>query len=162
MSIKKLLLLIPMFMMFVGLYYTPSDVYAYIPKDVVVADETAGVKAPPKVTSSDDDAIKVTVSGQTVSLSKQTAGKSFDEDGSTSKLFSELFERGKLVINVIAGLASLTFILLFIKQFIKLGASAANPQARASALTGLLWIGLAVMLSGSLTMFLALSFNAFK
>jgi hypothetical protein len=51
-------------------------------------------------------------------------------------------------------------IVLFIVQFMKLGASAGNPQARSQALTGVLWTGIAAALLGSVTIIVGFFYNA--
>mgnify|MGYP001164619204 FL=1 len=43
----------------------------------------------------------------------------------------------------VAGVGSITMVILFIKQFIKLGASSDNPVERSRALQGILWTGIA-------------------
>ena len=62
----------------------------------------------------------------------------------------------------IAGVAAVTMVLLFIFQFIKLGQSAGNPQARAQALTGVLWTGVAAAGLGAVAIITSLFYGAIK
>lgn len=80
-------------------------------------------------------------------------------DGTTSS-WNQLFSRFKGVIVGITGVGTLVMIVLFIVQFMKLGASAGNPQARSQALTGVLWTGIAAALLGSVTIIVGFFYNA--
>lgn len=62
----------------------------------------------------------------------------------------------------IAGVAAVTMVLLFIFQFIKLGQSAGNPQARSQALTGVLWTGVAAAGLGAVAIITSLFYGAIK
>ena len=62
----------------------------------------------------------------------------------------------------IAGVAAVTMVLLFIFQFIKLGQSAGNPQARAQALTGIMWTGVAAAGLGAVAIITSLFYGAIK
>jgi hypothetical protein len=62
----------------------------------------------------------------------------------------------------IAGVAAVTMVLLFIFQFIKLGQSAGNPQARAQALTGVMWTGVAAAGLGAVAIITSLFYGAIK
>lgn len=84
-------------------------------------------------------------------------------DGITSddtSAWNQLFSRFKGVIVGITGVGTLVMIVLFIVQFMKLGASAGNPQARSQALTGVLWTGIAAALLGSVTIIVGFFYNA--
>lgn len=61
----------------------------------------------------------------------------------------------------IAGIGAVTMIVLFIIQFLKLGASAGNPQARSQALVGVLWTGIAAAGLGAVTIIVGFFYNAF-
>ena len=74
--------------------------------------------------------------------------------------WNQLFSRFKGVIVGITGVGTLVMIVLFIIQFMKLGASAGNPQARSQALTGVLWTGIAAALLGSVTIIVGFFYNA--
>ena len=91
-----------------------------------------------------------------------TDGK-LEIDGITSddtSAWNQLFSRFKGVIVGITGVGTLVMIVLFIVQFMKLGASAGNPQARSQALTGVLWTGIAAALLGSVTIIVGFFYNA--
>lgn len=62
----------------------------------------------------------------------------------------------------IAGVGAVTMIVLFIVQFMKLGASAGNPQARSQALVGVLWTGIAAAGLGAVTLIVGFFFNSIK
>lgn len=95
----------------------------------------------------------------------------FDKDGNLEvtglgsaknkdQAWETLFEQYQGVIVGISGVGALTMIALFIIQFIKLGASAGNPQARSQALSGVLWTGLAATGLGGVTVFVGFFYNA--
>lgn len=67
----------------------------------------------------------------------------------------------KFVVGI-AGFAAVTMVFLFIKNFLKLGAVANNPQARSEALKGLLVTGIATALLGSVATITALFYNTLK
>ena len=84
-------------------------------------------------------------------------------DGITSddtSAWNQLFDRFKGVIVGLTGVGTLVMIVLFIVQFMKLGSSAGNPQARSQALTGVLWTGVAAALLGSVTIIVGFFYNA--
>lgn len=83
----------------------------------------------------------------------------FDSKDSDS-VWTELFEKYRGFIVGITGVGALTMIILFIVQFLKLGASAGNPQARSQALTGVLWTGIAAAGLGSVCIITAFFYNA--
>jgi hypothetical protein len=83
-------------------------------------------------------------------------GISSDDQSSWNQLFS----RFKGIIVALTGVGTLVMIVLFIIQFMKLGASAGNPQARSQALTGVLWTGVAAALLGSVTIIVGFFYNA--
>ena len=96
-------------------------------------------------------------------------GVSIDDDGGLvvdgingddKSAWNQLFSRIKGIIVGITGVGTLVMIVLFIIQFMKLGASAGNPQARSQALTGVLWTGIAAALLGSVTIIVGFFYNA--
>lgn len=91
---------------------------------------------------------------------------SFSTNGmsSTDKVsaWNHVFTEYKGIIVGISGVCTLTFILLFILNFIKLGQSAGNPQLRSQALTALLWTGIAAAGCGGFTLFVGFSTNLFR
>lgn len=98
---------------------------------------------------------------------------SLDEDGGTltvngldnkdGKGFWEtIFAKYKVIILGISGIATLTFVILFIINFVKLGASGDNPQARRAQITACLWTGIATALCGSIMIVVGMFWNALK
>lgn len=81
-------------------------------------------------------------------------------NGDDKSAWNQLFSRIKGIIVGITGVGTLVMIVLFIIQFMKLGASAGNPQARSQALTGVLWTGVAAALLGSVTIIVGFFYNA--
>jgi len=81
-----------------------------------------------------------------------SAKKSKDTDNA----WTHLFEKYKGFIVGVGGILTLTMLLLFIKNFMHLGVTSGNPQARQQVLTGLIITGLATAGLGSVTTFVAL------
>lgn len=97
-----------------------------------------------------------------VGVSMGTNGK-LEIDGISSddtSAWNSLFGRIKGIIVGLTGVGTLAMIVLFIIQFMKLGSSAGNPQARSQALTGVLWTGVAAALLGSVTIIVGFFYNA--
>jgi hypothetical protein len=84
------------------------------------------------------------------------------DSGNTSSTWNTIFKKYKVVILGFSGIATLTFVLLFIKNFISLGACSDNPQARRGAITGCLWTGIATALCGSIMLVVGLFWNGLK
>ena len=78
----------------------------------------------------------------------------------SSQAWGDLFTQYRGFIVGLSGVGAITMIALFIIQFIKLGASAGNPQARSQALAGVLWTGLAATGLGGVTIFVGFFYNA--
>lgn len=74
-------------------------------------------------------------------------------------VWNTLFSKGKGIIAGLTGVGTIVMIILFIIQFMKLGSSAGNPQARQQALTGVLWTGVAAALLGSVTIIVGFFYN---
>ena len=74
--------------------------------------------------------------------------------------WNHIFAKYKNVIVGISGIGAITMMALFIIQFMKLGASAGNPQARSQALTGVLWTGIAAALLGAVSIIAGFFYNA--
>lgn len=74
--------------------------------------------------------------------------------------WNQFYAKYKSVIVGISGVGAITFIALFIIQFMKLGASAGNPQARSQALTGCLWTGIAAAALGAVSIIAGFFYNA--
>lgn len=74
--------------------------------------------------------------------------------------WNHIFAKYKNVIVGVSGIGAITMMALFIIQFMKLGASAGNPQARSQALTGVLWTGIAAALLGAVSIIAGFFYNA--
>lgn len=84
------------------------------------------------------------------------------KDGEGAQGWKQIIVKYKSFIVGIAGVAAVTMVALFIFQFIKLGQSAGNPQARSQALTGVLWTGVAAAGLGSVALITSLFYNSIK
>lgn len=73
--------------------------------------------------------------------------------GDQSSTWSNIFAKYKTFIAGISGVAAITMLVFFIINFMKLGASSGNPQARQQALMGVLWTGLAAGGLGAVSIF---------
>lgn len=108
-------------------------------------------------TSSGNDisSVSVSMSGDSLSIS----GGSFTNGGSASA-WSSLFTKYRKFIVGISGIGAISMIAFFVMQFMKLGASAGNPQARSQALAGVLWTGLAAAGLGAVTIIVGFFYNS--
>ena len=79
---------------------------------------------------------------------------------SSADAWNNLFDKYRGFIVGISGVGAITMIVLFIIQFMKLGASAGNPQARTQALTGVLWTGLATCGLGAVVIIVGFFYHA--
>ena len=87
---------------------------------------------------------------------------SFDDQSDSTKTWNTVFKKYRVVIVGISGVLTLTFIILFLINFFKIGAASDNPPERRKVLHGLLWTGIAAAGSGSVTLICALFWNALK
>lgn len=83
-----------------------------------------------------------------------------DSDGQST--WNRIFSEYKEVIVGISGIATLTFFVFFIVNLLKLGGSGDNPNARRSAILGLIFTFIGCAGCGSVTLFVALSWNALR
>ena len=74
--------------------------------------------------------------------------------------WNNIFSRYRTVVVGVSGVGAITMIVFFIINFMKLGSSAGNPQARSQALTGVLWCGLAAAGLGAVTIIAGFFYNA--
>lgn len=81
--------------------------------------------------------------------------------GGSADAWNEFISKYRNFIVGIAGIGAVTMIVIFIFQFLKLGASAGNPQARSQALVGCLWSGIAAAGLGAVTLIVGFFYNAF-
>lgn len=86
-------------------------------------------------------------------------GDGFASGGSAGAWIA-FINKYKAFITGIAGIGAVTMVVLFIIQFMKLGASAGNPQARSQALVGVLWTGIAAAGLGAVTLIVGFFYNA--
>lgn len=115
------------------------------------------VVSPDIAYASDPNAVDVTVD-KNGGLSIRGGGFT---DGGSAGAWNDFIQKYKNFIVGIAGIGAVTMIVLFIFQFLRLGASSGNPQARNQALVGLLWTGVAAAGLGAVTIFVGFFYNAF-
>lgn len=77
-----------------------------------------------------------------------------------SNQWNNLFGKYRTVVVGVSGVGAITMIVFFIINFMKLGSSAGNPQARSQALTGVLWTGLAAAGLGAVSIIAGFFYNA--
>lgn len=94
-----------------------------------------------------DDAGKITYGGD---LANKDRGQSW----------TDLIARYRFFIAGISGIGAVSMILFFIINFMKLGATSANPQERSRAIMGLVFSGLAAAGLGAVTFIVGIFFNA--
>lgn len=78
----------------------------------------------------------------------------------TKTAWQTLIEKYQNFITGIAAIGAVTMVVLFIIQFLKLGASAGNPSARSQALTGVLWTGFAAAGLGAVALITGIFYRA--
>ena len=76
--------------------------------------------------------------------------------------FNDLFKKYRTVISGVSGIVALSMLLFFIVQVFRLADSAQNPKQRAQAMSGLIWIGIATALAGSVSLFTGLFYGMLK
>lgn len=87
-------------------------------------------------------------------------GTSNFKDGASTGAWNDLIVKYRKFIVGISGIGAVSMIAFFIVQFMKLGASAGNPQARSQALGGVLWTGLAAAGLGAVTVIVGFFYNS--
>ena len=118
--------------------------------------ESHASKPPSK--GDDIGGVDVTVKSGKLSIS----GNSNFSNGGTSDAWTSLFKKYRGFIVGISGIGAISMIAFFVMQFMKLGASAGNPQARSQALAGVLWTGLAAAGLGAVTIVVGFFYNSIK
>lgn len=88
-----------------------------------------------------------------------TERPSLGEDVSASE-FTDFFQKFKGLGVAATGICTLTSLLFFIISLTKLSTSAGNDRARATALKGLLYSGIALALFGGATVIIGIFWNA--
>lgn len=84
------------------------------------------------------------------------------EDDNSAGTWTKIFQKYKVVIAGIVGIATLTFFIFFVIYLLKVASSADNPTERKRAVQGLIWTFIATAICGALTTFVALAWNALK
>lgn len=82
--------------------------------------------------------------------------------GDQDATWNKILEQGRKFVIGVSGIGALVAIAVFIVSFMKLGASAGNPQARSQALSGIMWSGIAAAGLGSVTLITGLFYNGLK
>ena len=90
------------------------------------------------------------------------ANSAWEKNSDQADAWNTIFTKYKGVIMGVSGIATLTMVVLFIMNFMKLGSTANNPQERTRVLTGLLWTGLAAAGAGGVTIFVGVAANLLK
>lgn len=101
-----------------------------------------------------------TVNQTSVQMTTDGELKVFGMGTGDANTWNQIFAKYKNVIVGVSGIGAITMMALFIIQFMKLGASAGNPQARSQALTGVLWTGIAAALLGAVSIIAGFFYNA--
>lgn len=81
-------------------------------------------------------------------------------DEAEGNAWTQIIKKYRVFIVGISGIAAITMVVIFIFQFLKLGASAGNPNARSAALVGLLWSGIAAAGLGAVSLIVGLFYRA--
>ena len=103
--------------------------------------------------------VELTPAEGSTKMSLKITGGGFT-DGGSAKAWGDFIAKYRNFITGIAGIGAVTMVVLFIVQFLKLGASAGNPQARSQALVGVLWTGIAAAGLGAVTLIVGFFYNA--
>ena len=82
--------------------------------------------------------------------------------GKKDKLLNKILTEYRGIIVFISGIAMLSMIMFFIFNFIELGNSKGNPQARQKAISGLIVSGIATAGLGAVTLIVQLFYNMIK
>ena len=106
------------------------------------------------------------ISSPTLRLDENGKPSIKDSDGKALKgkteALNEVLKKTRTVVVFLSGIGSLTSIGLFIINFINLGNSRGNPQARQKAVSGLIICGIATAGLGSVTLVTQLFYNMIK
>lgn len=111
-----------------------------------------------------EDKNQITVDKGEVTIVGLNDGNSNSSPGVSTqgqqKFWTSILTKYKSVITGIAAVCSLTFLLLFILNFTKLGQSSGNPQMRSQAIMGLIVTGIALACTGGIGLFFGFFYNA--
>lgn len=78
----------------------------------------------------------------------------------STSAWKKLLDKYRNLITGVAAIGAVTMVGLFIMNFLKLGASASNPQARSQAVTGCIWTGIAAACLGSVAVITGIFYRA--
>lgn len=81
------------------------------------------------------------------------------DDAGESNGGSRILAEYRNVIVGVSGVATLTFVILFIVNFMKLGKSAGNPQERSNSIMGIIITGIAAAGCGGVMLFVSFFYN---
>lgn len=95
--------------------------------------------------------VKVTESG--VDFGNSTFGNS-------ENAWNTLLSKYRNLIIGVSAVAAVTMVLIFMINFVRLGASSGNPNARSNALVGLLWSGISAVGLGAVALIVGIFYNA--
>lgn len=126
-------------------FMSPMESYASTAKSASKGDDIGGVE------------VKVDADGKL-----QISGNENFKNGGSTSAWNSLFTKYRTFIVGISGIGAISMIVFFVIQFMKLGASAGNPQARSQALAGVLWTGLAAAGLGAVTIVVGFFYNSIK
>ena len=139
---RKMIMLLGVFLMMLPVVYSGRVSYA--------------LERPQAVQNASD------IGGLNVSIGEDGDSLSVEGMDTDDDTWTTLFKKYKKGILGFFGLAMLTFVGLFIKGALGLGANATNPNGRREGIAGLIWTGVAAAVCGSVVVITALFWNAFK
>jgi|HigsolmetaAR206D_1030411.scaffolds.fasta_scaffold00003_165 hypothetical protein len=144
-ALKKTLYgLLAAFVMTMGVTAVTNPVEVYAASSKKKEKEDTGISGS-KVTV--DSSGKVTYSGDLAT-------------GSDGSAWTKLIAKYRFFIAGVSGVGAVSMILFFIINFMKLGATSANPSERSRVIVGLVFSGLAAAGLGAVTFIVGIFFNA--
>lgn len=145
--------------MFLILMLVPTNtVFAGNLKDPTKDPNTTPSKVTNTVDSADLEDFGVSYSSD----GKLIYGGAYRKDSDQSDVWNKIFVEYKGIIMGITGIGTMTMVVFFILNFIKLAKSADNPSEKSRALNGLLWTGIAAAGLGGVTIFVGVAQNLLK
>lgn len=121
-----------------GVFASPTPLHVHaVAKDTGISSSTVSVNSSGEVTYGGDLAT-----------------------GSDGSSWTKLIAKYRFFIAGVSGVGAVSMILFFIMNFMKLGATSANPQERSRAIMGLVFSGLAAAGLGAVTFIVGIFFNA--
>ena len=119
----------------------------------------SGVFAPSNVEVFANNIPNITIDSSTNTIKEGLADST---KTGTNGILNRILTEYKGIIVFISGIAMLSMIMFFILNFIELGNSRGNPQARQKAINGLIISGVATAGLGSVTLIVQLFYNMIK